>query len=136
MKFLFDENVTYLVKRAWEHLEIAESSYHSEKLNDSVLSLYNACYCMALAFLKTKQIDIRNQDEVKVIFKERFIRTGIIDQNFDKTYSKLYILRREILEQQSEFMDQTAIKPMISNTQLFLKELGGLILKAPPYSVE
>ncbi len=129
MNYSLSDAVLYRVKKTWEYLEKADDRAHEGDLNAAINFLYEACFVMVQALLIKEQlaIDIADHDAVKTTFNNNFIATRKVDQEVEGIYAKLYITRREIIEDEIEFMDTKKIAEYIRRTQRFVTVIGKLL---------
>ncbi|MCL3782089.1 hypothetical protein EMN47_17005 [Prolixibacteraceae bacterium JC049] len=119
--------VKYQVKKSWELLEQADSYIYDNELNNAMLSLYNSCYIIARALLAQSGIELKDHEDVKLTFHKKFTTKGMFKADTERIYSRLYIYRREITENEIEYTDTSKIREYQARTQVFLKEAAQLL---------
>ncbi|TKG91869.1 HEPN domain-containing protein [Puteibacter caeruleilacunae] len=127
MNYTLDQQTLIRVKRAWEFLEKADEAVSDHDLNEMIINLYRACFSIIQAHLFHSKITVKNHDDLKIYFHENYVRKGLIPLDTEKIYAKLYILRRQILEEDIEFLDESKCTHYTRQTQLFVSAVGKLI---------
>lgn len=117
----------YQIKKSWELLEKADSCVYDNDLNEALLALYQSCYIIARTLLTQCNINSIDHEEVKTLFHKTFTQSNRFSSHTERIYSRLYVYRREINNNETEFTDSVKIKEYQSRTQDFLKEAAQLL---------
>ncbi|MEN9915294.1 MAG: hypothetical protein RL528_2061 [Bacteroidota bacterium] len=118
-----EEYVNYRFHRAEESYEEALILTKEEKWNAVINRLYYACFYAVIALLIKNNISTQTHDGARTQFGLIFVKTGIIDKESGKLFSKLFDYR-----QKGDYGDlfdynEELTKPLINKVNEFLIEI-------------
>jgi uncharacterized protein (UPF0332 family) len=118
-----EEYVNYRFHRAEESYEEALILAKEEKWNAVINRLYYACFYAVIALLIKNNISTQTHDGARTQFGLIFVKTGIIDKESGKLFSKLFDYR-----QKGDYGDlfdynEELTKPLINKVNEFLIEI-------------
>ena len=106
-----EEYVNYRFHRAEESYEEALILAKEERWNAVINRLYYACFYAVIALLIKNNISTQTHDGARTQFGLIFVKTGIIDKESGKLFSKLFDYNEELT------------KPLINKLNEFLIEI-------------
>ncbi|MEO6723221.1 MAG: HEPN domain-containing protein [Ferruginibacter sp.] len=89
-----NELVTYRITKARDTFRELDLLVYNSLWNTAVNRLYYGCYYAVIALLINHDIYANTHAGVRQLFGLHFIKTGVIDQDLGKFYSRLFDLRR------------------------------------------
>jgi uncharacterized protein (UPF0332 family) len=118
-----EEYLNYRFRRAEESYEEALILAKEERWNAVINRLYYACFYAVIALLIKNNISIQTHDGARTQFGLIFVKTGIIDKESGKLFSKLFDYR-----QKGDYGDlfdynEELTKPLINKVNEFLIEI-------------
>jgi len=118
-----EEYVNYRFHRAEESYEEALILAKEERWNAVINRLYYACFYAVIALLIKNNISTQTHDGARIQFGLIFVKTGIIDKESGKLFSKLFDYR-----QKGDYGDlfdynEELTKPLINKVNEFLIEI-------------
>jgi len=118
-----EEYVNYRFHRAEESYEEALIQAKEERWNAVINRLYYACFYAVIALLIKNNISTQTHDGARTQFGLIFVKTGIIDKESGKLFSKLFDYR-----QKGDYGDlfdynEELTKPLINKVNEFLIEI-------------
>ncbi len=90
-----DEYINYRFHRAEESYEEALILAKENKWNAVINRLYYACFYAVIALLLKNNIPAQTHDGARKQFGLNFIKTGIIDKDSGRLFSKLFDFRQK-----------------------------------------
>jgi uncharacterized protein (UPF0332 family) len=90
-----DEYIRYRFQRAEEAFEEALILAKEHRWNAVINRLYYACFYAVIALLITNNIPTQTHDGARTQFGLFFIKTGIIDKEAGRLFSKLFDYRQK-----------------------------------------
>jgi uncharacterized protein (UPF0332 family) len=97
--------VNYRITKSKKTLAEIELLIQNELWNTAVNRLYYACYYAVIALLINKEIETLTHTGARQLFGLYFIKTGVIEKDFGKFYSRLFDLRHT--GDYDDFIDST-----------------------------
>jgi uncharacterized protein (UPF0332 family) len=97
--------VNYRITKSKKTLAEIELLIQHELWNTAVNRLYYACYYAVIALLINKEIETLTHTRARQLFGLSFIKTGVIEKDFGKFYSRLFDLRHT--GDYDDFIDST-----------------------------
>ncbi len=97
--------VNYRITKSKNTLSEIDLLIRNELWNTAVNRLYYACYYAVIALLINNEIETLTHTGARQLFGLYFIKTGIIEKDFGKFYSKLFDLRHT--GDYDDFIDST-----------------------------
>ena len=119
--------LSYRFHRAEESYEEALILAKNGKWNAVVNRLYYSCFYAVISLLLKNEIETQSHDGVRTQFGLNFVKTGIIDKEFGKLFTKLFDFRQKGDYGDLYDYDSETIKPLIENTRDFIDEIRKLI---------
>lgn len=118
-----EEYLNYRFRRAEESYEEALILAKKERWNAVINRLYYACFYAVTALLIKNNISTQTHDGARTQFGLIFVKTGIIDKESGKLFSKLFDYR-----QKGDYGDlfdynEELTKPLINKVNEFLIEI-------------
>ncbi len=118
-----EDYIKYRLHRAEDALEDALILSEKDKWNTVVNRLYYACFYAVIALLLKNGIETRSHDGVRTQFGLHFIKTGVIDKQQGKLFSKLFDFRQKGDYGDLFDYDEVTVKPLIDKVREFIEEL-------------
>lgn len=82
--------IEYRLQRAIESLEEADYNAKGNYFNAAVNRLYYSCYYAASALMLANNLDSSTHKGIKTMLGLHFVKTGVIDSRFGRTYQQLF----------------------------------------------
>ena len=121
-----DDYVAYRLKQAEETYEAACVLYEAHYWNSVVNRLYYACFYAASALLIHHRVLTKSHAGVIGQFSQHFVRTGLIDEDSFKVYSKLLNWRNKGDYNDLFDFSKDDVTPMLSGARRFIDSVKGL----------
>ena len=118
-----EEYVNYRFHRAVESYEEALILAKEERWNAVINRLYYACFYAVIALLIKNNISTQTHDGARTQFGLIFVKTGIIDKESGKLFSKLFDYRQKGDYGDLFDYDEDLTKPLINKVNEFLIEI-------------
>lgn len=118
-----EEYVNYRFHRAEESYEEALILTKEERWNAVINRLYYACFYAVIALLIKNNISTQTHDGARTQFGLIFVKTGIIDKESGKLFSKLFDYRQKGDYGDLFDYDEELTKPLINKVNEFLIEI-------------
>lgn len=118
-----EEYVNYRFHRAEESYEEALIPAKEERWNAVINRLYYACFYAVIALLIKNNISTQTHDGARTQFGLIFVKTGIIDKESGKLFSKLFDYRQKGDYGDLFDYDEELTKPLINKVNEFLIEI-------------
>jgi hypothetical protein len=115
-----EEYVNYRFHRAEESYEEALILAKEERWNAVINRLYYACFYAVIALLIKNNISTQTHDGARTQFGLIFVKTGIIDKESGKLFSKLFDYRQKGDYGDLFDYDEELTKPLINKVNEFL----------------
>ena len=115
--------INYRLQRAEDSYSDAIILAEKERWNSVINRLYYACFYAVIALLLKNDIETQTHDGSRTQFGLKFIKTGLIDKKFGKTYSKLFDMRQKGDYGDLYDYDKETVLPLIDLTKAFLEEI-------------
>ncbi|MCI5161557.1 MAG: HEPN domain-containing protein [Candidatus Electrothrix sp. AX5] len=124
-----EDIVRYRLERAEETYQEALLMYREKHWNTCANRLYYACFYAVSALLQQHDFLSGKHSGVKAFFNRYFIKTGVIDKEFGRLYSRLFDARQE-----GDYIDFVRyavddIEPWIEKVRLFIDMVTEVIEK-------
>lgn len=119
--------INYRKEKAKDTLEDARILFNANRLHSTVNRIYYALFYSVLALLHTDNLFSAKHSGVKSIFNERFVKTGKVDAELGRFYSRMFEFR-----QQSDYGDyvkfeKEKVKEWLGKAKDFLHSLEQVI---------
>ena len=118
-----EEYVNYRFHRAVESYEEALILAKEERCNAVINRFYYACFYAVIALLIKNNISTQTHDGARTQFGLIFVKTGIIDKESGKLFSKLFDYRQKGDYGDLFDYDEELTKPLINKVNEFLIEI-------------
>ena len=118
-----EEYVNYRFHRAEESYEEALILAKEERWNAVINRLYYACFYAVIALLIKNNISTQTHDGARTQFGLIFVKTGRIDKESGKLFSKLFDYRQKGDYGDLFDYDEELTKPLINKVNEFLIEI-------------
>jgi hypothetical protein len=118
-----EEYVNYRFHRAEESYEEALILAKEERWNAVINRLYYACFYAVIALLIKNNISTQTHDGARTQFGLIFVKTGIIDKESGKLFSKLFDYRQKGDYGDLFDYDEELTKPLINKVNEFIIEI-------------
>ena len=115
--------IKYRLQRAEDSYSDAIILAEKERWNSVINRLYYSCFYAVIALLLKNDIETQTHDGSRTQFGLKFIKTGLIDKKFGKTYSKLFDMRQKGDYGDLYDYDKETVLPLIDLTKAFLEEI-------------
>lgn len=119
--------IDYRLQKADESFEDALLLAKNGRWNAVINRLYYACFYAVIALLLSKDIKSTTHDGGRYQFGLHFIKTGKIDKEVGKLFSKLFDLRQKGDYGDLYDYDAEIAEPLIPLTKEFIEEIKRLI---------
>ncbi len=119
--------IDYRLQRAEEAYNDAIILAHKERWNAVINRLYYSCFYAVIALLLKKDIETQTHDGSRIQFGLQYVKPGLIDKRFGKTYTKLFDMRQKGDYGDLFDYDKDTVLPLINATREFLDELKKFI---------
>ena len=118
-----EDYINYRFHRAEESFEEALILAKEERWNAVINRLYYACFYAVIALLIKNNISTQTHDGARTQFGLFFVKTGIIDKESGKLYSKLFDYRQKGDYGDLFDYDVELTMPLINKVKEFLIEI-------------
>jgi uncharacterized protein (UPF0332 family) len=118
-----EDYINYRFHRAEESFEEALILAKEERWNAVINRLYYACFYAVIALLIKNNISTQTHDGARTQFGLFFVKTGIIDKESGKLFSKLFDYRQKGDYGDLFDYDEELTMPLINKVKEFLIEI-------------
>lgn len=115
--------IKYRFKRSKETFEEAQILAKEERWNAVINRLYYASFYAVIALLLKHSIETQSHDGARTQFGLNFIKTGIIDVEFGKLFSKLFDYRQKGDYGDLFDFDEELTRPLLEKVRLFIETI-------------
>ena len=115
--------IKYRFKRSKETFEEAQILAKEERWNAVINRLYYASFYAVIALLLKHNIETQSHDGARTQFGLNFIKTGKIDVEFGKLFSKLFDYRQKGDYGDLFDFDEELTKPLLEKVRLFIETI-------------
>jgi uncharacterized protein (UPF0332 family) len=122
-----DDYIAYRFERAKESLEEALILAENKKWNTVVNRLYYACFYAVIALLIKNNCETQTHDGVRTIFGFHFVKTGKVEKEAGRFFSKLFDYRQKGDYGDLFDYDMDIVLPLIDQTKLFIDTIEVLL---------
>ncbi len=123
-----DDYVKYRFQRAKESFDEALIMADNERWNAVVNRLYYSCYYAVIALLLKNNLETQSHDGARTLFGFHFIKTGVIDKQYGKFFTKLFDYRQKGDYGDLFDYDEKITMPLIKQAKEFIDEIGKHLL--------
>ena len=123
-----DDYVKYRFQRAKESFDEALIMADNERWNAVVNRLYYSCYYAVIALLLKNNLETQSHDGARTLFGLHFIKTGVIDKQYGKFFTKLFDYRQKGDYGDLFDYDEKITMPLIKQAKEFIDEIGKHLL--------
>ena len=121
--------MSYISHIAKELFEEALILAEKEKWNTVVNRLYYSCFYSVIALLLKYGIETQSHDGTRMQFGLHFVKTGKINKENGKLFSKLFDYRQKGDYGDLYDYDEELVTPLIEKVRIFIYEIEKLIQK-------
>jgi len=118
-----DDYIRYRLDRSKDSYDDALILAERGEWNTVVNRLYYSCFYAVIALLLKNEIETHSHDGARNQFGLHFIKTGKIDKQYGKFFSKLFDYRQKGDYGDLYDYEETVVKPLIEEVRLFIKEI-------------
>ena len=118
-----EDYINYRFHRAEESFEEAQILAKEERWNAVINRLYYACFYAVISLLLKNNISTQTHDGARTQFGLFFVKTGIIDKESGKLFSKLFDYRQKGDYGDLFDYDEELTLPLIDKVKEFLIEI-------------
>ena len=118
-----NDYIKYRFQRAIESYEEALILAENKRWNAVVNRLYYSSFYAVTALLLKNNIETQTHDGARIQFGLNFVKTGIIDKNYGKLFSKLFDYRQKGDYGDLFDFDEATVFPLLSQVDDFIKQL-------------
>jgi uncharacterized protein len=122
-----DAYIKYRFNRSEESFDEALIMIENKRWNTAINRLYYACFYAVIALLLKNNFDTRSHDGARIVFGDKFIKTGIIDKKFGKLFSKLFDYRQKGDYGDLFDFDDKIVLPLVDQVRDFITEINKFI---------
>lgn len=122
-----DDYIKYRFHRAEESFDEAMILAENEKWNTVINRLYYSCFYAVIALLLKNDVETQTNDGARTQFGLHFIKTGKIDKEYGKLFTKLFDYRQKGDYGDLFDYDEEIVKPLIEQVKEFIGEIGKYI---------
>ncbi len=120
--------IKYRFNRAEESFEEALILADNKRWNAVINRLYYSCFYSVIALLLKHDIETKSHDGTRIQFGLNFIKTGKIDREKGKLYSKLFDYRQKGDYGDLFDYDEEIVNPLIEQVKDFIEEIKAHII--------
>jgi uncharacterized protein len=118
-----DDYIKYRFHRSEESFEEALILAENGKWNAVINRLYYSCFYAVISLLLKNNIETQSHDGARTQFGLHFIKTGKIDKQFGKLFTKIFDFRQKGDYGDLFEYDEKIVKPLIDQTKEFILEI-------------
>lgn len=118
-----DDYIKYRFHRSEETFEEALILAERKKWNAVLNRLYYSCFYAVISLLLKHNIETQSHDGARTQFGLLFIKTGKIDKNYGKLFTKLFDLRQKGDYGDLFDFDEKIVEPLIGQVKEFVEEI-------------
>jgi uncharacterized protein (UPF0332 family) len=122
-----EDYINYRFHRAKESFEEALILADNEKWNTVVNRLYYSCFYAVIALLLKHDIETQSHDGARTQFGLNFVKTGMIDKENGKFFSKIFDYRQKGDYGDLFDYDEEIVRPLIEKARIFLDVIEKLM---------
>ena len=116
-----NDYIDYRLLRAKDTFEEALILAREDRWNAVINRLYYACFYAVIALLLKNDIETQSHDGARTQFGLNFVKTGIIDREFGKLFSKLFDYRQKGDYGDMFDFDEELTKPLLDKVKSFIE---------------
>lgn len=122
--------VTYRLEKSYKSLQQAKGVVDKGYWEVVANRLYYAAYYAVSALLIANKYTAKTHEGFIQVFGLNFIKTGIVNNELGKTYSKLFSLRLTGDYEDHYNLEESDVVPMIEPTERLIEVISSLIKQA------
>ncbi|HNZ72445.1 MAG TPA: HEPN domain-containing protein [Prolixibacteraceae bacterium] len=119
--------IKYRIEKADDSFSDAKLLFSNQRWNACVNRLYYSCFYITIALLVKNDIETTTHDGVRNQLGKVFVKTGIIEKQLGKLYSKLFDYRLKGDYGDWFDFDEKLVTPLIPEVEKYLSRLKELI---------
>lgn len=121
--------IQHRLQRARETLEEARLLSEMKHWNAAVNRLYYACFYAVSALLASRTMSASKHSQVRSLFSQHFVKTGLMSKDQAQLFNTLYDLRQESDYQDFFSADPQRVMPWLDDVNEFLQSTRDLIAR-------
>ena len=118
--------INYRLTRAFETFDEALILAENKKWNATINRLYYASFYAVSALLLKSGLDSSSHDGVRTQFGLHFVKTGLIDKEKGRLFTKLFDFRQKGDNGDMFDFDEEIVQPLINQTKNFIDDIVSL----------
>ena len=118
-----DDYVKYRFQRAKESFDEALILADNERWNAVINRLYYSCYYAVIALLLKNKLETQSHDGARTLFGLHFKKTGVIDKQYGKFFTKLFDYRQKGDYGDLFDYDEKISMPLMEQAKEFIEEI-------------
>ncbi|MCK5056599.1 MAG: HEPN domain-containing protein [Candidatus Aminicenantes bacterium] len=124
-----EDLIKYRRERAAETLEDARIMFERKRLFSAVNRIYYALFYEVSALLYTKNLSSHKHAGIRALLNQHFVKTGTIEIDIGKFYSKMFDLRQESDYDDLVYFEEEKVKDWLETAENYMKKLEECIDK-------
>jgi len=120
--------IDYRRKKAADTIIDARILFEKKRLFSSVNRIYYALFYEVSALLRTKNLSSPKHSGIKALFFQHFVRTGVVEKEIGKFYSKIFDFRQEGDYDDFASFEEEKVKNWLEQAEKYLQILDRLIV--------
>jgi len=121
--------IEYRRKKAAETLEDARFMVEKKRLFSAVNRIYYSLFYEVSALLLTRNFSAHRHTGVRSMFNQHFVKTGLVDVEIGKFYSKMYDFRQEGDYDDLVYFEEEEVKSWFESAEKYIVALEKCIDK-------
>ncbi|MBN1115744.1 MAG: HEPN domain-containing protein [Bacteroidales bacterium] len=123
-----EDYIKYRFHRAEESFEEALILAEKGRWNSVINRLYYSCFYAVISLLLKNEIETQTHDGARTQFGLHYIKSGKIDKEFGRFFSKMFDYRQKGDYGDLYDYDEEVVKPLITETKKFIFEIEKFII--------
>lgn len=119
--------INYRREKAAQTLKDARFLFEDRRISSAVNRIYYALFYEVMALLKTKNLSSAKHTGIRALFNEHFVKTGIVDVEIGKFYSKMFEFRQEGDYDDFIYFEEEKVGNWLKTAEVHLIELENCI---------
>ncbi len=122
-----EDYIKYRIDKAYMILDDARLLSSNQRWISAMNRLYYACFYAVHALLLKHNIETLTHNGTKTKFFQEFIKTGIIEKEYGKLYTDLFVWRQEVDYSDFAKLDSEKVLPLINKIGALIKIIEKLL---------
>jgi len=124
-----EELVKYRFEKAKETFAEAEVQLKNGLWNFTVNRLYYACFYATRTLLASKEIYTKTHSETRQMFSLHFVKSGIINEQFNKFYTEIFSMRQSGDYEDYCDYEEEDVTPLFAPAKDFINAIEQVLYK-------